>query len=167
MKRTNYTENNIRINGDVCEMDLYDMKCNVKAKTIFSKKHLSKVRKYKWSYTEGLYVIHSKTGTLLHILISGCKKPMLADHINRDKLDNRDENIRLVTPSQNAINKSKQSNNTSGYTGVDYDKKNSCWKVRINIDRKMIWLGRYKSLEKAVEVRKKAEALHFGEYAPF
>jgi len=166
MRRTIRTKNEIRISGEVCEMDLYDMKCNVQTTTVFSKRHLEKVKKYKWSYQKGRYVIHTRTRTLLHLLISGTKKPLLTDHINGNKLDNRDENLRVVNFSQNGINKCKQSNNTSGYTGIDYDKKNKMWKVRLNKDKKMIWLGRHKTIEEALKVRKEAEAIHFGEYSP-
>ncbi|MCH7686587.1 MAG: HNH endonuclease [Planctomycetes bacterium] len=43
---------------------------------------------------------------------------MATDHINRNRLDNRDENLRFVTFSQNQINKGLSTRNTSGFKGV-------------------------------------------------
>lgn len=45
------------------------------------------------------------------------------DHINRNELDNRKENLREASPQQNVFNSSIAKNNTSGITGVHYDKK--------------------------------------------
>jgi hypothetical protein len=43
---------------------------------------------------------------------------MQIDHISHDTLDNRIENLRLVTGKDNCKNKSKMSNNTSGYNNI-------------------------------------------------
>ena len=40
------------------------------------------------------------------------------DHINRNTLDNRIENLRKVTTAQNNTNKNRYKNNTTGYAGI-------------------------------------------------
>lgn len=80
------------------------------------------------------------------------------DHINRNKLDNRRENLRLVTRQENCWNKSKQKNNKSGYTGVCFDKKASSknpWKAYAKHDGKNYNLGFYSTEEEAARVRDK------------
>lgn len=51
------------------------------------------------------------------------EEPNIIDHINGDKLDNRLVNLRDVDRGINARNRSKQANNTSGFTGVVWNKK--------------------------------------------
>ena len=58
----------------------------------------------------------------LHRLIINASEGDIADHISRNKLDNRKINIRLCTSSQNSMNRSKLSINTSGHTGVGWNK---------------------------------------------
>ena len=62
------------------------------------------------------------------------------------------------------MNQNKRSNNTSGYTGVLWDKAKNKWMARIKVNYKQIFLGYYDTLEKAIEVRKEAEIKYFGEY---
>lgn len=78
------------------------------------------------------------------------------DHINGNGLDNRRCNLRLATPKQNAHNHKKRSDNTSGVKGVCWDKKHERWEVRVKVDGKQKFGGRYESLEDA---KKAAEAL--------
>ena len=87
------------------------------------------------------------------------------DHINRDKLDNRKNNLRLCSQKENSRNLSLAKNNTSGVTGVTKT-KHGTWKARITVDRKEIHLGNYKSLDKAAKARRNAEIKYFGDYAP-
>lgn len=80
------------------------------------------------------------------------------DHINRNRLDNRRENLRLVTRQENCWNKSKQKNNKSGYIGVCFDKKASSknpWKAYAKHDGKNYNLGFYSTKEEAARVRDK------------
>lgn len=74
------------------------------------------------------------------------------DHINRDKLDNRIENLRIVTPRQNSNNRSAVlSKNTSKYKGV-YLTINCKWQPRIQLQGEKKNLGSYDSEDKAAIV---------------
>ena len=63
------------------------------------------------------------------------------DHINRDRTDCRTENLRIVTAQQNSMNRSIQSNNTSGYVGVCFHKKKNKFMASIGLNNKKITLG--------------------------
>jgi hypothetical protein len=79
------------------------------------------------------------------------------DHINHNRADNSWANLRLVNRAGNQQNQSRDSRNTSGITGVFWDKSCDRWIARINIGRKNTILGRFVSLDEASAVRKKAE----------
>jgi len=65
------------------------------------------------------------------------------DHINGNKSDNRIENLRLATRSENLLNRKKARDNTSGFIGVSFDKERSKWQAKIQIDGKLIFFGRF------------------------
>jgi len=81
------------------------------------------------------------------------------DHINRNPLDNRIENLRLETKSRNMQNRKKCSRNTSGIKGVHYDKFHDKYVAQIRCNKKKICLGHHDTKEEArivvVEARKK------------
>ena len=64
-----------------------------------------------------------------------------------------------ISPNR-ALNK----NNSSGYKGVHYDKSRSKWVAQITFQRKNHPLGRYDTLEEAIEARKKGEETYFASY---
>lgn len=88
----------------------------------------------------------------------------IVDHINRNRLDCRKNNLRSSTKQQNCINASIRRNNKSGYVGVIYDKYR--YRSYISYNEQRINLGSYKNLEDAIIARLKAEKLYFGEFAP-
>lgn len=65
----------------------------------------------------------------------------VVDHINHDGLDNRLENLRLVTQSQNAKNMPKYSSNRSGLPGVHFSQTKRVWVAQTNIAGKRVCLG--------------------------
>lgn len=81
--------------------------------------------------------------------------PEFLDHVNRDKSDNRIENLRFSNPSLNGMNRKKQSNNTSGFTGVT--KHRSKWAAGIRLNGKQKSLGVYENKQDAINARKNAE----------
>jgi hypothetical protein len=63
------------------------------------------------------------------------------------------------------MNKGIISNNTSGATGVIWNKRLNKWQSRITVDKKDIYLGSYNNFEDAVKARKEAEEKYFGEFS--
>jgi len=72
------------------------------------------------------------------------------------------ENCRWVTHNENNYNKTKQSNNSSGKTGVSFKKNVNKWFAYITVNRKQINLGLYDVFEDAVKARKIAEIEYYG-----
>ena len=98
---------------------------------------------------------------LMHRIINNTPKRFETDHINRDKLDNQRENLRIVNSSQNKINVGLRKHNTSGYKGIRWEIDRNKWLVRITINNRNINLGRYSNIQQAIFVRKQAEELYF------
>jgi hypothetical protein len=79
------------------------------------------------------------------------------DHINGIRTDNRIENLRVVTLTENQRNQAISSRNTSGHMGVCWQKRTKSWRARISENNKSINLGHYKDKDEAIRVRKLAE----------
>src|SRR3972149_6021810 len=69
----------------------------------------------------------------MHREIIKTPKGMYTDHINGNPLDNRKENLRIVTFSQNMLNRKRYKNNKSGHKGVVWNKDRQKWRVRIDV----------------------------------
>jgi hypothetical protein len=74
--------------------------------------------------------------------------------------------LRIVTDSQNAMNKGIRKNNTSGKVGVHWNKQNQKWCAMIGFNHNHINLGYFDNYEDAVNKRLKAEEKYFGKYRP-
>jgi hypothetical protein len=92
---------------------------------------------------------------------------MDTDHKNRDTLDNRKSNLRICSHQLNHGNRTKQSNNSSGYKGVLWHKQRSKWWARIQIKGKQISLGCYRDKDDAARAYDYAALKYFGEFARF
>lgn len=82
------------------------------------------------------------------------------DHINRDRSDNRWENLRAVTRSENNHNLGMSRRNKSGHKGVHWDKARGKWLVNIRADGKTHHIGRYDDLETATDAYRAAKSIH-------
>tara|TARA_R110002110_G_scaffold393541_1_gene607347 strand:- start:32 stop:664 length:633 start_codon:yes stop_codon:yes gene_type:complete len=132
------------------------------------------------------YAMDSRHRQSIHRLVTNAPKGMDVDHINGNGLDNRKENLRLCTRSQNAMNKKLRRDSSSGFKGVHYDpiqrKKYTSRKTGITTVHECklskpyraycgdgkgghIVLGRYATAEEAARARDaKVKVLH-GEFA--
>ena len=110
-----------------------------------------------------------KTNITMHrqILELEDKDGSHGDHTNRITLDNRLDNLRRATPSQNAANKPLSANNACGLKGVYYVKgrKKLPWVAHITVNRTKIIIGYYASKEEAHAAYCVAAKIHFGEFA--
>ena len=86
------------------------------------------------------------------------------DHIDLNRLNNSKDNLRVCTKTQNRQNRTKQSNNTSGFKGVSYDKKRNKWQAGIGVNGKRIGLGRFDTPELAYEAYCKSAKEIQGEF---
>lgn len=109
---------------------------------------------------------HLGDGTRIHVQmhqeILGEK---YTDHINGDGLDCRRENLRPATHSQNRYNRGAQSNNTSGYKGVIWDKKRLKWQANIQASGKRFFRGYFGTAEDAARAYDEMALVLHGEFA--
>ena len=119
------------------------IKASCGTEILISTEDFEVVSKYCWHINNRGYVrANTKTlnGTrshiMLHRIISNANKGQIVDHINRIKTDNRRENLRLVQPLVNCLNRGPKLNSKSKYKGVS--KQRNGWQVYVN--RKYIGL---------------------------
>lgn len=91
----------------------------------------------------------------------------LIDHINGNRLDNRRENLRIATKSQNCHNQGIQSTSTSGYKGVTWHsgRRVNKWIAQISFNGRRIYLGCFDDIHVAAHEYNKAAIKYHGEFA--
>lgn len=131
-----------------------------------SKEDYISIKEYCWCKTVKGYWIsdqrHRGLGMLkLHQFILSQmvgeydKRLYVPDHIDRDRSNNKRDNLRLATYSENARNLSLGSKNSSGKLGVK--RKGDKWVAQIDVNGKRINLGTFVRLEEAIEARVESE----------
>lgn len=100
-----------------------------------------------------------RAGRVIYKLMTGVD-PDQVDHINGVYDDNRWVNLRSVPNNINQKNMKRSRSNSSGTTGVSWDKTKNSWAAAITVDRKAIHLGRFKDINDAIAVRKQAEVTY-------
>ena len=165
LERTTHDKNEMIDCGDYAEMILYNNKGEEVARTLIDLEYVDILKNHKWYLNNNGYVYNNKIGKL-HRYIMNPSDDLVVDHINRNPLDNRRDNLRICTQHYNCLNRSIQCNNTSGVQGVCWDKNANKWKVQIMINGKLTHIGSYNTLEEAAEARKQAEIEYYGEFAP-
>lgn len=170
-ERTIYDRNELVIYPDYAEIIIYNKKCEEVARTMIDICDIEKVCQIKWrlstwGYVEGKRKGQQKSIMIQRLIISEANSNEIIDHIDRNPLNNRRYNLRIVNKSTNSLNIGLKSNNTSGVTGVSYSKNHKKWIARININKHSIILGRSSNFEEAVKLRLKGELKYCGEHSP-
>jgi len=128
------------------------------------------LKRNKWTFTQNGKIeyaaryLTSSSGKrikiYMHQEIIPCAKEI--DHINGNGLDNRKENLRSVTRSQNNLNRHNITFHSSKYTGVCFssskkDRNLKKWRAYIKINGKLYNLGKFNTEFEAHLARKRAE----------
>lgn len=168
LKQTIYDKNEIIVLDDHAEIILYNVKHQEVGRAKIDLEDIEKVKKFKWRLNNQGYVLtkfQNKHIRLHHLFIGKPINDLEVDHINGNPSDNRKQNLRICSHSENLMNKRMMKNNTSGIVGVCWDKLTKKWVVYISINKKLKHLGRFQDKQKAINIRKQAEQKYYGKFA--
>ncbi|MGA1567624.1 MAG: AP2 domain-containing protein [Methylophilaceae bacterium] len=104
------------------------------------------------------------TKLLLHRTILNPSKEKIIDHIDHNGLNNRRENLRICTVTQNAANQRKRKG-SSNFKGVYWNKRDQVWRAGIGYKGKDLHLGHFKDELEAAKAYDKAAKDLWGEFA--
>jgi hypothetical protein len=162
-------KNEYYFKDNYCELVMTTPKMG-RVTAIVSIEDIEKIRAIHWrpvSYGGRVYAV-GKDRPLISLHRFLLDNPVsYVDHINNNSLDNRRENLRLATPSQNAMNKKMRSDNRTGFPGVRFVWRQNRYHARIGVGGKRISLGYFKTAEEAHDAYKSASLKYHGEFSPF
>lgn len=101
----------------------------------------------------------------LHRQIMNAPKDKVVDHINRNTLDNRKENLRLCSTAENVSNAKKRIDNTSGYFGVYYSKDKKKYFSTIDSKKVTYHLGYFSDKISAAKAYDRAAKKYHKQFA--
>lgn len=124
---------------------------------LISESDIAIAKKIYWRKTEHGYARGrnplTRKDILLHKYITKTTKDTVIDHINRNKLDCRRENMRIANNQINSLNRNAPINSKTGYKGVSLDKRTGKYRAYAKVDKKQICLGYFTTPELAYEAR--------------
>lgn len=137
----------------------------------FDLEDYGRIKDFYWENNHGYVVTkkyhHDKTEYIyMHRLLIDAQSGYVVDHIDRNRVNNIKNNLRVTDDSGNARNASIAKNNTSGFTGVTYDNSRNKWVAQITVDYQNKVIGRYIDKEDAIKARLEAETKYYGKFAP-
>lgn len=115
-------------------------------RALVSPEDYEKLAKHSWYFGRRGYAMRSKNmpngarkTVSMHREILGARLDQEVDHINRNRLDNRRENLRMLGHSANLHNRGAYG--SSGVAGVSWDKRKGKWRAEIGRNGQRAWLG--------------------------
>lgn len=139
---------------------------------IVSDEDYDTLTKYKWYTTSRNYCLryfkNSKnklTSRSIHRDIMRPLKDEEIDHINRNPLDNRRDNLRIANRFENNHNVGIKTTNKTGYKGVHFDKGMNKYRAQITINKKNKYIGCFESAKEAAFAYNNEALKSYGEFA--
>jgi len=116
---------------------------------------------YRVALNGKLYYLHR---LLAQAFVPNPQGKPFVDHIDGDRKNNSLSNLRWCTYAENNRNVGKRITNTSGYTGVTFNKRYGKWQAQIKVDGKNKYLGLFRTKEEAAAAYEEAAKREFGEF---
>lgn len=114
----------------------------------------------RWHLSDRGYAVRRAAGqdgkkktTYLHREIMKTPAGLFVDHINRNRLDNRKENLRNVTWAENRNNSSGHRDNKIGLHNISYSEKRKIYRVRFQENKKTAYYSQHETLDQAIRSR--------------
>lgn len=135
-----------------------------------------KIKEYKWNihYMKSTGKYYARTHSFkghkikeiqLQRLLINAPFDKEVDHKDNNPKNNKKENLRLCSRSENQMNRGKNKNNTSGYKGVFWHKHIKKWNATITVNYKKIQLGYFKTKIEAAEAYNQAALKYHNNFA--
>jgi hypothetical protein len=189
IEKENYIKNKFEIIDDITKIFIFKKDGKVLETIVNTYIYYEKLKNFNVSWFAGLdkytktYYVRCSTHNLkdmdgkdiaktlyLHRYIMNVNDKEYIDHCDHDTLNNLISNLRIIGKKENAENRSSiNSNNTSGYRNVCWDKSRNKWIVQLQINGKNNILGifEFDKLDKAGIFAKEMREKYYGKYAGF
>lgn len=151
-------------------LPVYNKQGQIIARTRIDLETKESLARHRWYLNpDGYAVCHVSTARgrktiYMHRLVNHTPEDLLTDHINGDRLDNRRENLRTATYSQNNAN-SRPRRRRGRYRGVYWHNPTGKWVAQISVDGRLRHLGLFASELSAARAYDQAAQEFFGPYA--
>lgn len=126
------------------------------------------LKRFRWhpdfDKSTGKYYIRSSRHKMHRFIMKVSDPLCIVDHINRDTTDNRKENLRAGSTRLNLCNRK---DNTSGFPGVFWHKRDKYWFAQIMMNGKKVWLGSSREKERAIGLLHSRTGDLFGDKNPY
>jgi hypothetical protein len=154
-------------------LKLHGKLANTESFAKVSLKWLDQVEQHKWYLGSNgypfSYIKHKSGGTsriplhrYIHWLSTGYWTELYVDHINRDKLDATDINLREATPAENSYNKTHSNPNHN----IKFNESTSTYEVKISKNNQTHKIDNIQTLSEAKNIYKLMAEELFGKFAP-
>lgn len=174
IQRTNQDLNDFRwIDKNIIEFDVYYQNNTYCDSFIIDAEDLKKVQFKKWRKDSNNRIItgnctkNNPRRELSHIIMNVSiedSKNTVIDHINGNTKDNRKNNLRICSQSENVLNKHFMTNNKTGFIGIYYSNSKERYVAEIKRNKVKCYLGQFKKIEEAIYVRYVSELLVFKDF---
>jgi hypothetical protein len=123
------------------------------------------LNRFHWHESTNGYAATGDKCLYMHRLVLGVSnKEVTVDHVNGKRIrDNRKQNLRKATPSQQQANSQRRVDNTTGYKGVT--KRDGRYIARLGVNGKRIHIGNFNTAIEAAKAYDETAKLYYGEYS--